>query len=107
MVFRPDINTIKLLKALDNSLRLMIVELIINSSSVSFTVIKENLETQTGREINRGTMSYHLDILTQSNVLTRELGRTPGERDYSSYNITAYATEKLEALGLLIRDELG
>ena len=47
-------------------------------------------------------MSYHLDILVQSNVLHRELDRNPEERTYSSYNITDYAVEKLEALGLLI-----
>lgn len=105
MAFEPDVNVIKLLKALDNSLRLKIVELVINSSPVSFTAIKEHLENQTGREINRGTMSYHLDILVQSNVLHRELDRNPEVRTYSRYNITDYAVEKLEALGLLIHDD--
>lgn len=102
MTFEHDVNVIKLLKALDNSLRLKIVELIINSSLVSFSAIHEHLENQTGREINRGTMSYHLDILVQSNALHRELDRNPEERTYSRYNITGYALEKLEALGLLI-----
>jgi len=102
MAFESDIGVIKLLKALDNSLRLKIVELIINSSLVSFSAIHEHLEHQIGREINRGTMSYHLDILVQSNVLHRELDRNPEVRTYSSYNITDYAIEKLEALGLLI-----
>lgn len=102
MAFEPDIRVIKLLKALDNSLRLKIVELIINTSPVSFSAIHEHLENQIGREINKGTMSYHLDILVQSDVLNRELGRNPEERTYSRYNITDYAVEKLEALGLLI-----
>ena len=102
MTFEPDINVIKLLKALDNSIRLIIVELIINSSPVSFTTIHECLEEQTGREINKGTTSYHLDILVQSNVLHKELKRMNDERSYSHYNMTSYAEEKLEALGLLI-----
>ena len=102
MAFESDLGVIKFLKALDNSLRLKIVELIINSSLVSFSTIHEHLETQIGRKINRGTMSYHLDILVQSNVLHRELDRNPEVRTYSHYNTTDYALEKLEALGLLI-----
>lgn len=103
MTFQPDVGVIKFLKALDNSTRLKIVELIINSSPVSFSTINEHLEKQTGRKINRGTIAYHLDILVQANVLNKELERKPEERDYSQYDITDYAKEKLEALNLLIQ----
>ncbi len=102
MMLNPDVNVVKLLKALDSSWRLQIVRLVINSSSpVSFSAIHEHLENQIGRKINRGAITYHLDLLVQCNVLDRELGRKPKERTYSSYNITDYAAEKLESLGLL------
>jgi DNA-binding transcriptional ArsR family regulator len=104
-VFVPDVNVIKLLKALDNSLRLKIVELVLNASPVAFSTIHEHLEEQTGREINKGTVSYHLDILLQSNVLSKELERGGEDRTYSHYDITSYALEKLEALGLLVTDD--
>lgn len=105
MSFVPDVNVVRLLKALDNELRLKIVELVLNSSPVSFSEIHEHLEAETGRRINKGTLSYHLDILTQSNVLNRELKRGGGDRDYSRYEITDYAIDKIEALGLLVPRE--
>jgi len=104
-MFTPDINVIRLLKALDNSTRLQIVEHVINSSPTSFSAIHENLQKQTGREINKGTTSYHLDILLQANVLSKELERSGEDRTYSRYDVTSYALEKLEALGLLVADE--
>lgn len=97
----PDVNVIRLLKALDNELRLKIVELVLNSSPVSFSAVHEHLEGETGRKINKGTVSYHLDILVQSNVLSRELERSD-DRTYSRYEVTDYANEKIEALGLLV-----
>lgn len=100
--FVPDVNVVRLLKALDNDLRLKIVEFVINSSPVSFSEIYERLEKETGRKINKGTVSYHLDILVQSNVLSRELERSGDDRSYSRYEITGYANEKIEVLGLLV-----
>jgi DNA-binding transcriptional ArsR family regulator len=97
----PDINVVRLLKALDNELRLKIVELVLNSSPVSFSAVHEQLEGETGRKINKGTVSYHLDILVQANVLSRELERSD-DRTYSRYEVTDYANEKIEALGLLM-----
>jgi len=105
MSFVPDVNVIRLLKALDNSVRMKIVELVLNSSAVSFSEIHEHLEAETGRRINKGTMSYHLDILVQSNVLSRELERGGDDRSYSRYEITGYAIEKIKALGLLVPNE--
>ncbi len=105
MTFNPDINVVKLLKALDSSMRIKIVELVINSSPVSFSAIHDHLENQIGRKINRGGITYHLDLLVQCNILDRVLERNPGERTYSSYNVTGYAIEKLEALGLLIHED--
>ena len=101
MSFVPDVNVVRLLKALDNELRLKIVELVMNSSPVSFSAIHERLEGETGRRINKGTVSYHLGILVQSNVLSREPERR-GDRTYSRYEVTDYANEKIEALGLLM-----
>lgn len=98
----PDVNVVRLLKALDNELRLKIVELVLNSSPVSFSAVHEHLEGETGRKINKGTVSYHLDILVQSNVLSRELERSSDDRTYSRYEVTDYANEKIEALGLLV-----
>jgi len=97
----PDVNVVRLLKALDNELRLKIVELVLNSSPVSFSAVHEHLEGEMGRKINKGTVSYHLDILVQSNVLSRELKRGD-DRAYSWYEVTGYANEKIEALGLLV-----
>ena len=101
MSFVPDINVVRLLRALDNELRLKIVELVLNSSPVSFSAIHEYLEGETGKKINKGTVSYHLDILVQSNVLSRELERGD-DRTYSRYEVTDYANEKIESLGLLV-----
>jgi hypothetical protein len=50
-------------------------------------------------------VSYHLDILVQANVLSRELERSSEDRDYSRYEITGYANEKIGALGLLVHKE--
>jgi len=101
----PDVNVVRLLKALDNELRLKIVEFVLNSSPVSFSEINERMEAETGRRINKGTVSYHLDILLQSNVLSRELERGGDDRSYSRYEMTNYAIEKIEALGLLVPRE--
>jgi DNA-binding transcriptional ArsR family regulator len=100
--FVPDVNVVRLLKALDNELRLKIVELVLNSSPVSFSAVHEHLEGETGRKINKGTVSYHLDILVRSNVLSRELERSSEDKTYSRYEVTDYANEKIEALGLLV-----
>jgi DNA-binding transcriptional ArsR family regulator len=102
MTFIQDVNVVRLLKALDNEIRLRIVELVLNSSPVSFSEIHEHLEEETGRSINKGTVSYHLGILLQSNVLSRELERGGDERFYSRYEVTHYAIEKIRALGLLV-----
>jgi len=102
LTFVPDINVVRLLKALDNELRLKIVELVLNSSPVSFSAVHEHLEAETGRRINKGTVSYHLDILVQSNVLSRELERSSENKTYSRYEVTDYANDKIKALGLLV-----
>lgn len=62
------------------------------------------MREQTGSEVNKGTVSYHLDILVQSNVLSKELSRNSDDGTYSQYDITDYAREKLLALGLLIEE---
>ena len=104
-MFEPDVKIIKLLKALDNSLRLKIVELVIDSSPFSFSAIHSHLEAMTGRQINKGTVAYHLDLLVQSDVLSRELERRGESRSYSRYDVTEYAVAKLRALGLLIQED--
>lgn len=97
----PDIKVMRMLRALDSPSRIKIIELIINSSHISFTKILSHLEEQSGKKINKGTLSYHLGILVQSNVLTKELERGP-DRDYSKYDITEEAEKILQALGLLV-----
>ena len=96
-----NIRTLRMLKALDNPLRIKIVEYILNSSPVAFSEIDSHLEEESGREINNGTLAYHLDILAQSNVITRELGRGPG-RTYSRYNISEEVIEELRKLDLIV-----
>lgn len=96
-----NIVTMRMLRALDNPLRIKIVQYIINSSSAPFTKIHEHLKKETGKEIKKGTLSYHLDILVQSNTLNKELERGSG-RTYSKYNISEQAERLLKALGLLV-----
>ena len=97
----PNIRTLRMLKALDNPLRIRIIEFIVNSSPVAFSDVLSHLEEQSGHSINKGTLAYHLDLLIQSNVLTRELERG-SERTYSKYNITEDAIEILRKLDLLV-----
>jgi predicted transcriptional regulator len=97
LTFDPDFKILKFLKGLNNSLRIKIVELILNNSSFSFTQIHEYLEEQTGRTINKGTIVYHLDILVQSNILNKKLARNQKDRTYSNYSVTDYTKEKLKS----------
>ncbi len=104
MTLKPDIKVMRMIKALDSPTRMQIVSLIVNSSAVSFTGIREHLETLTGKTISKGTLAYHLDILVQGNILTRELSRNP-DRTYSTYDTTEEAKKTLTALGILIEHE--
>jgi len=90
-----------MLKALDNPLRIRIIELLVNSTPVAFTSILAHLEEQSGQSINRGTLAYHLDLLVESNMVTRELERG-NERTYSRYDVTSEALELLRGLNLII-----
>ena len=104
MSLKPDIKVMRMIKALDSSTRMQIVSLIVNASPVSFTGIQEHLEAVTGKTISKGTLAYHLDILVQGNILTRELSRNP-DRTYSTYDTTEEAKKTLTALGILIEQE--
>jgi DNA-binding transcriptional ArsR family regulator len=104
MTLKPDINVMRMIKALDSSTRMQIVSLIVNASPASFTGIQEHLETVTGKTVSKGTLAYHLDILVQGNILSRELSRNP-DRTYSSYDTTEEAKKTLTALGILIEQE--
>lgn len=104
MTLKPDIKVMRMIKALDNPTRMQILALIVNSSAVSFTGIREHLETLTGKAMSKGTLAYHLDLLVQGNILTRELSRNP-DGTYSTYDITEEAKKTLRALGILIEHE--
>ena len=104
MTLKPDIKVMRMIKALDSSMRMQIVSLIVNASPASFTGIQEHMETVTGKTISKGTLAYHLDILVQGNILRRELSRNP-DRTYSSYDTTEEARKTLTALGILIEQE--
>jgi DNA-binding HxlR family transcriptional regulator len=104
MSLKPDIKVMRMIKALDSSIRMQIVNLVVNASPVSFTGIREHLETVTGKAISKGTLAYHLDILVQGNILRRELSRNP-DRTYSTYDTTEEAKKTLTALGILIERE--
>ena len=97
----PNIKTLRMLKALDNPVRINILSLVVSSSSVSFSDIHGHLEETGGRDVSKGTLAYHLDVLVQSDVLTRELGRG-SDRTYSRYDMTAEAEAVLRGLGLLV-----
>ena len=104
MTLKPDIKVMRMIKALDSSIRIQIVNLVVNASPVSFTGIREHLEAVTGKAISKGTLAYHLDILVQGNILRRELSRNP-DRTYSTYDTTEEAKKTLTALGILIEQE--
>jgi len=104
MTLRPDINVMRMIKALDSSMRMRIVNLVINASPVSFTGIQEHLEAVTGKTVSKGTLAYHLDILVQGDILSRELSRNP-DRTYSAYETTEEAKKTLTALGILVEQE--
>ncbi len=104
MTLKPDIKVMRMIKALDSSTRMQIVNLIVNASPVSFTGIQEHLGIVTGKTISKGTLAYHLDILVQGNILKRTLSRNP-DRTYSSYDTTEEAKKTLMALGILIEQE--
>jgi len=104
MTLKPDIKVMRMIKALDSSMRMQIVNLIINAAPVSFTGIQEHMEAVTGKAISKGTLAYHLDILVQGNILRRELSRNP-DRTYSTYDTTEEAKKTLTALGILIEQE--
>jgi len=101
---KPDIKVMRMIKALDSSIRIQIVNLVVNASPVSFTGIREHMEAVTGKAISKGTLAYHLDILVQGNILRRELSRNP-DRTYSTYDTTEEAKKTLIALGILIEQE--
>ena len=104
MTLKPDIKVMRMIKALDSSMRMQIVNLVVNASPVSFTGIREHMEAVTGKTISKGTLAYHLDILVQGNILKRELSRNP-DRTYSIYDTTEEAKKTLTALGILIEQE--
>jgi DNA-binding HxlR family transcriptional regulator len=104
MTLKPDIKVMRMIKALDSSTRMQIVNLIVNTSPTSFTSIQEHMETVTGKAISKGTLAYHLDILVQGNILRRELSQNP-DRTYSSYDTTEEARKTLTALGILIEQK--
>ncbi len=104
MTLKPDIKVMRMIKALDSSTRMQIVNLIVNTPPVSFTGIQEHMEALTGKTISKGTLAYHLDILVQGDILRRELSRNP-DRTYSTYDTTEEAKKTLTALGILIEQE--
>ena len=96
----PTIKLMRMLRALDNPIRLQIVQYIINSSPVSFTTILEHLQEMRGKTTSKGTLAYHLDLLLKGGVLSKELERGD-DREYSKYNVTTEALKTLEELELL------
>lgn len=94
-----NIRLMRMIKALDNHIRLLIVQFVLNSSPVSFTQIHEYLKEESG-EISKGTLSYHLDLLLEGEVLSKTLERSKG-REYSQYNVTDNTEKIFESLGLL------
>lgn len=93
------VELMKMMKALDNTIRRNIVEFVLNSSSVSFTDIYDHLKGRIGLD-SKGTLVYHLDILLEGNILSKKLERGEG-RDYSKYDITGQAEKILEELELV------
>lgn len=89
----------KLIKALNNPIRLTIVQFILNSSHVSFTQIHNYTKEEHG-ELSKGTLSYHLDLLIEGDVLSKNLERGEG-REYSNYDIKDDVVEKFKVLDLI------
>ena len=90
-----------MMKALDNQIRVMIVQFILNSSPVSFTNIHEYLQKE-GGEISKGTLTYHLGLLIEGDILVKKLERGKGN-EYSHYDIIEEAEQTLEDLDLIER----
>ncbi len=87
---------IKMLKTLDNGIRLAIVEHILNSTPVSRTDIHKFVEGIRGKT-SKKFISYHLDILIQGGVAEK----TPDDE----YHITLKTIRTLESLGLIKAEE--
>jgi len=96
---KQNIELMRMIKVLNNHIRILIVQYVINSSPVSFTQIHNHLKGERG-DISKGTLSYHLDLLVEGDVFEKKLERNEG-RDYSQYEITDNALQTLESLGLL------
>lgn len=95
------IKIMRMLRALDNYMRLQIVQFILNSSPASFSDIHSYLQEISGQTISKGTLTYHLDLLLNGNVLSKRLERGKG-REYSKYNITEEVEKIFEKLGLIV-----
>lgn len=96
---KQNIELMRMIKVLNNHIRILIVQYVINSSPVSFTQIHNHLKGESG-DISKGTLSYHLDLLVEGDVFVKKLERNEG-RDYSQYEVTDNALQTLESLGLL------
>lgn len=90
------IHLIKMLKALDNHIRLLIVEHMLNSAGpISKTYIHKIVEETRGKT-SKETIAYHLDILLQSAVLKKIQ-----HFDGIVYHVAPEAVRTLEHHGLI------
>ncbi len=95
-----NIALIKMLKAIDNDIRYLIVARMLNSPPMSRTYI-HNLVIENRGETSKGFISYHLDILTQSAVV-EEIQ----EDEYTFYRVTPESVRTLKSLGLIEMKEV-
>jgi len=95
---KEGVSLIKMLKALDNPIRYLIVKHMLNSPPASRTYIHKLIEDARGKTSKR-TTAYHLDILMQGEVLEKK-----PKNEYLFYNITPESVRTLESLGLIETD---
>ena len=86
---------IKMLKALDNQVRLLIVEHVLNSPPASLTDINECIKEKRG-EIGKEILGYHLDILVQTAVLKKTQ-----ENEHPLYHVPPETMKILASRGLI------
>jgi DNA-binding HxlR family transcriptional regulator len=89
---------IKMLKELENPVRLLIAEHVLNSSPASLTDINECIKEKRG-EIGTGILAFHLDILVQTAVLKKTQ-----ENENPLYHVPPETMKILESRGLMEAD---
>ena len=87
----------KMIKALDNHIRHLIVENMLNSPPLSRTYIHKLVEEARGKT-SKGTLSYHLDILMVGGVIEEVW-----KNEYMLYHVTPETVKTLEYYDLIQR----